>query len=121
MNEFLIGSRNRSGGKRDGTRYISLRRMLIFSPSPFDVILMVPLQYILPSLLAPSASTLCHLVNGRQVLSSEKQRTGKVLEQDHMSPIFIVKNIPPPPTILLLSVELELDPEAGTAESEPCF
>lgn len=103
MNEFLIGSRKGSGGKRDGTLYISFRRMLIFSaderspPSPFDMILMVLLQYILPSLLAPSASTLCHLVNGRQVLSSEKQRTGKVLEQDHMSPIFIFKNIPHPP------------------------
>ena len=65
-------------------------------PPPFDMILMVLLQYILPSLLAPSASTLCHLVNGRQVLSSKKQRTGKVLEQDHMSPIFIFKNIPHP-------------------------
>lgn len=93
------------------------------TPSPFDMILMVLLQYILPSLLAPSASTPCHLVNGRQVLSSEKQRTGKVLEQDHMSPIFIFKNIlrppPAPPRILLLSVELQLDPEAGTAEREP--
>ena len=102
MNGFLIGSRKGSGGKRDGARYISLWRMLIFSaderfpPSPFDMILMGPLQYTLPSLLAPSASTLCHLVNGRQVLSSEKQRTGKVLEQDHMSPIFIFKNIHPP-------------------------
>ena len=107
MNEFLIGSRKGSGGKRDGTLYISFfyisfRQMLIFSadepppPRPFDMILMVLLQYILPSLLAPSASTLCHLVNGRQVLSSKKQRTGKVLEQDHMSPIFIFKNIPHP-------------------------
>ena len=74
---------------------IFLCRKCLFSPSsPFDMILMVPLQYILPSLLDPSASTLCHLVNGRQVLSSEKQRTGTVLEQDHMSPIFIFKNIP---------------------------
>lgn len=47
-----------------------------FFPSPFDIILMVPLEYIQRSLASLSASALCHLVNGRQVLSSEKQRTG---------------------------------------------
>ena len=50
-------------------------RMLFFF-SPFDIILMVPLKYTQPSRSAPPASTLCHLVNGRQGLNSEKQRTG---------------------------------------------
>lgn len=49
--------------------------------------------------------------------AENRQSTGTGSYVSH----FYFQKYPPAPTILLLSVELELDPEAGTAEREPCF
>lgn len=75
--------------------------------SPFNIILMVPLKYIQPPLPAPSASTLCHLVNGRQVLSSQTAENRLSIETGSCVSCFYFQKY----LILLLSVVLQLHGE----------
>lgn len=128
MNGFLIGSRKGNGRKRDGTRYISLWRMLIFSADEHFSPLTFWLDPNGPITIhsAISLSPICpHPVSfgerqaGFKFQKAEnRQSTGT---GSYVSHFYFQKYPPPAPTILLLSVGLQLDPEAGTAEREPCF